>query len=229
MIKNFFSDEGLFMEGISSSILVPNPWDFYQELDFEIGRSVSNASLDNGASNKLLYIAHLKNFFDLTDNSTIEVGVSGLTGSNALDLTTTMAGMDFTYKWKPVQFNTYNSFTWQTEAMLCRTDTSAGNAVQTYGGYTLFEYQLEKRTFVGARFNYSGLPGIEKSDERISSLLLRFQPSEFQILALEFQNINRNYAPSFNQIVFRAIFGIGTHAAHAYWHIFLKNYERNIV
>ncbi len=216
MIKNFFSDEGLFMEGISSSILIPNPWDFYQELNFEIGRSISNASLDNGESNTMLYVAHLKNFFDVTENSTIELGFSGLTGPNALDLNTTMAGINFTYKWKPVQFNTYRSFTWQTEGIICRTDTSDGNAIQTYGGYTLLEYQIEKRTFIGTRFDYSGLPGIEKSDERISSLLVRFQPSEFQIFALEFQHINRNYSPSYNQVVFRAIFGIGTHAAHAY-------------
>ncbi|MDD8018661.1 MAG: hypothetical protein PHP42_09835 [Bacteroidota bacterium] len=216
MIKNFFADEGLFMEGMSASVLIPNPWDFYQELDFEIGRSEVNASLDHGITNRLLYIAHLNNFFELSDNSTIGVGVSGLTGANHLNLATSMAGLDITYKWKPVQFNTYNSFTWQTEGLVSQTDTSVGNAVKSYGAYTFFEYQIEKRTFIGARYDYSGLPGVERSDERTSSLLLRFQPTEFQILALEFQNVNRNYAPSFQQVVFRAIFGIGTHAAHAY-------------
>lgn len=216
MIKNFFGDEGMFMEGISASVLVPNPWDFFQEFKLEVGRSETNASLDNGSNNDLLYSAHLDNFFELTDNSTFNVGLSALTGPNVLNERTTMAGVDLTYKWKPVQFNTYNSFTWQTEGIVCRSDTSSGNAIQSYGAYTLFEYQIEKRTFIGAKFDYSGLPGIEKSDERTTSLLLRFQPSEFQILALEFQNVNRNYAPSFQQVVFRAIFGIGTHAAHAY-------------
>ena len=100
--------------------------------------------------------------------------------------------------------------------MISKTDVSVTKTIQTYGAYTFFEYQIEKRTFVGTRFDYSGLPGLEKSDERTTSLLLRFQPTEFQILALEFQNINRNYGPSFNQVVFRAIFGIGTHAAHMY-------------
>ena len=216
MIKNYFGDEGLFMEGMSASVLVPNPWEFFQELYVEIGRSVSTPSLDNGSSNKLLYAAHLNNFFELSDNSTLSIGFSGLTGANVLDLDTRMAGIDLTYKWKPVQFNTYRSFTWQTEALVSLADTSAGSDVQSYGAYTLFEYQIEKRTFLGFRFDYSGLPMIEKSDERTSSLLLRFQPTEFQILALELQNVNRNYAPGYYQIVFRAIFGIGTHAAHAY-------------
>ncbi len=216
MIKNYFGNEGLFMEGMSASVLVPNPWDFYQELDVEIGRSASTPALDNGGSNKLLYSAYLKNFFELSENSTLGFGLSGLSGVNALDLNTVMAGTDLTYKWKPVQFNTYNSFTWQTEALLCRSDSSSGHAVQSYGAYTMFEYQIEKRTFIGARFDYSGLPMAEKSDERTASLLLRFQPTEFQILALEFQHVNSNYGASYQQVVFRAIFGIGTHAAHAY-------------
>ncbi|MDP1677615.1 MAG: hypothetical protein Q8L88_12220 [Bacteroidota bacterium] len=216
MIKNYFGDEGLFMEGMSASVLLPNPWDFYQELDVEIGRSATTPSLDNGSSNRLLYSVHLNNFFELSENSTLGIGLSGLSGVNAFDLPTTMGGFDLTYKWKPVQFNTYHSFTWQTEALICNTDTTAGTTIQSYGAYTFLEYQIEKRTFVGARFDYSGLPGLEKSDERTTALLLRFQPTEFQILALEFQNVNRNYGSSFYQVVFRAIFGIGTHAAHAY-------------
>lgn len=216
MIGNFFGDEGLFMEGVSASVLVPNPWDFYQELTFEAGRSASTPALGNGAGNTLLYAANLNNFFELSDNSTVGFGVSVLTGVNSLEMNTVMAGIDLTYKWKPVQFNTYHSFTWQTEAMLCSSDTSAGNAMQSYGAYTLLEYQLSRRTFIGTRFDYSGLPMMERSDARTASLLLRFQPSEFQILALEFQHINSHYGPKYQQVVFRAIFGIGTHAAHAY-------------
>jgi len=216
LIRNYFGEEGLFMEGISASVLVPNPWDVYQEFVVEVGRSGSTPSLDYGTGNRLLTTAQLSTFFDLSENSTLGVGLSGLSGVNALDRTTIMAGCDLTYKWKPVQYNTYHSFTWQTEAMLCRTDTSAGSTLQSYGAYSLFEYQIEKRTFIGARFDYSGLPMVEKSDERSISLLLRFQPTEFQILALEFQHANRNFGPGYNQLVFRAIFGIGTHAAHAY-------------
>lgn len=216
MIKNFFGDEGLFMEGLSASVLVPNPWDFFQEFSLEVGRANTNPSLDNGSTNQLLTVGHLKNFFELSDNSTLNVGLSGLSGPNAYMLTTTMGGIDLTYKWKPVQFNTYHSFTWQAEGLVSRVDTASGSTVQSYGAYTFMEYQIEKRTFLGARFDYAGFPGIEKSGERTSSVLIRFQPSEFQIFALEFQNINRNDSPSFQQVVFRAIFGIGTHAAHAY-------------
>lgn len=216
MLGRFFTDEGLFMEGISASWLVPNPYDFYQELDVEVGRSESNQALDHGSSNKLLYVGHLKNFFDLTDNATFELGLSGLSGVNGQDLKTSMGGFDLTYKWKPVQFNTFQSFTWQSEAMLCKTRAVTGNDVRTYGAYSLAEYQLQKRTFLGARFDYAGLPGDKSFESRTSSLLFRFQPTEFQILALEFRHTNRSFGANVNRVVFRAIFGIGTHAAHAY-------------
>jgi hypothetical protein len=216
MIGRFFSDEGLFMEGISASWLVPNPYDFYQELDVEVGRSESNHALDQGTANKLLYIGHLKNFFDLTDNATLELGLSGLSGVNSQDFATTIGGVDLTYKWKPVQFNTFQSFTWQTEGILCKTTTGVAGNARTYGMYSFVEYQIEKRTFLGARYDYSALPDNKSAEDRVSSLLVRFQPTEFQILALEFQHNNRNTGADVNQVVLRFIFGIGTHAAHAY-------------
>ena len=127
-----------------------------------------------------------------------------------------MGGVDITYKWKPVQFNTFQSFTWQTEAIVCKTSTLAAANVQTYGAYSFVEYQIEKRTFLGAQFDYSALPGNKSNEDRVSSLLVRFQPTEFQILALEFQRDNRSYAADANQVILRAIFVIGSHGAHAY-------------
>ncbi len=216
MLTRYFTDEGLFMEGVSASWLVPNPWDYYQELDVEVGRSEANNSLDQGNADKLTYVGHLKNFFELTDNATVELGLSGLSGVNAMQFTTTMGGIDLTYKWKPVQFNTFQSFTWQTEAIVCRTSTPAAANIQTYGAYSFVEYQIEKRTFLGAQFDYSALPGNKSNEDRVSSVLVRFQPTEFQILALEFQHDNRSYAADANQVVLRAIFVIGSHGAHAY-------------
>jgi hypothetical protein len=66
------------------------------------------------------------------------------------------------------------------------------------------------------RFDYSAFPGNKSAEDRAASILVRFQPTEFQILALEYQHTNRSYGPDVNQVVFRVIFGIGTHAAHAY-------------
>jgi hypothetical protein len=180
-------------------------------LNIEVGRSETNNLLDNGSRNRLLSIGHLKNFFEFTDNATFELGFSGLSGVNSVQMPVTMMGIDLTYKWKPVQFNTMQSFIWQTEVI----SANAGNS-HVYGGYTLMEYQVEKRTFLGGRFDYSAFPGNAADEVRSASLLLRFQPTEFQVLALEFQHQNYSTQSDVNLVVFRAIFGIGTHAAHTY-------------
>jgi len=218
MVNNFFDGEGMFMEGASISWLVPNPFEYFQELVFEIGRvgSEPNASLVQGIDNRLLYVGHLKNFFDLTDEATLELGMGGLSGPNQLGFSTLMGGLDITYKWKPLRFNTYSSFTWQTEGLLSRVRLLDTDVVQTWGGYSFVEYQVEKRWFIGGRCDYSEFPGIEGAHDRAGTLLLRFQPTEFQILALQVQYTDRSYDSDFAQVILRAVFGIGKHGAHTY-------------
>jgi len=218
MVNNYFDSEGMFMEGASVSWLVPNPFDYFQELVFEVGRISSEpiASLVQGENNQLLYVGHLRNFFDLTDDASLEIGMSGLSGPNQFSSSTVMGAFDVTYKWKPLQFNTYKSLTWQTEGMFSSVEVAGMDAVHTWGGYSYVEYQLERRWFLGGRFDYSEFPGVEGARDRAGTLLLRFQPTEFQILALQFQYMDRSYDRDFAQVILRAIFGIGKHAAHAY-------------
>ena len=111
----FFGEEGLNDEGFQLSWLLPNHA-FFQELTVE----VTDGPRDNPSfirSDKINYLrlAHLKNFWDLSDNATLEFGLSGVAGANAAQQTTTIAGADLIYKWKPVKFNTYKSFTFQNE------------------------------------------------------------------------------------------------------------------
>jgi len=216
MISNFFDEEGMFMEGLSVSWLAPV--NFYQEFVLEVGRvgSEPNASLVQGNNDRLLYTTHVKNFFDLSDDATLEIGLSALTGPNRYGYSTGMAGLDLTLKWKPLQFNTYKSLTWQNEVLMNKARISGMDIVQTFGAYSYVEYQIERRWFIGVRYDYSGLTDDEQQKEQAGTLLLRFQPTEFQILALQYQYSDWNHAKGISQVTLRAIFGIGRHAAHAY-------------
>ena len=218
IISNYFDDEGMYMEGASLSWLVPNPFDFYQELTLETGRigAERNASFVRGTTSQLTYSGHLKNFFDLTDNATLEFGLSGLNGPNRFGFSTSMAGADLTYKWKPVRYNVFQSFTWQSEILYSDLRLNPADVARTYGWYSLMEYQVAQRWFIGARYDHSGFPDDTARKEQAGSLLLRFQPTEFQILALEYQYTDRNFDRNTSQVTLRIIFGIGTHAAHQY-------------
>ena len=112
---NYFGEEGLNDEGASLSWLIPNK-KFYQEIVFQVTSGLSESpSFYRGDNNHLIYLGHLKNFFTLSDNATLELGLTGITGPNDSSRTTSIGAADLTYKWKPVQMNTYRSVTWQSE------------------------------------------------------------------------------------------------------------------
>ncbi|HEY4800524.1 MAG TPA: hypothetical protein VII99_15700, partial [Bacteroidia bacterium] len=68
---NFFGEEGLRGDGASLSWLLPNHI-FFQELTMEATNVASESpSFQRSAKNNFLYLAHLKNFWDLSANATL--------------------------------------------------------------------------------------------------------------------------------------------------------------
>ena len=212
---NFFGDEGLNDQGIGLSWLLPNS-SFYQDISIEITRGPDhNESFQKAENNRYLYASHLKNFWDLSDDTTFELGVSGLAGPNHGGLTTLMGGVDLTYKWKPVRFNTYQSFTAQMEAFLSRMETEGGD-ISTWGMYALASYQLSRRWLITARFDHSDIPDDPDWNENGFSATLAWYVTEFQKIEFGLRRIWSENVESMYTGVVRAIFVIGTHGAHEY-------------
>src|SRR5438067_3433959 len=155
---NYFGEEGLNDEGLSLSWLVPNK-KFYQEIIFQAtcGQSES-PSFFRGDKNRFIYLGHFKKFFTLSDNSTLELGLTGITGPNDSSRTTSIAAADLTYKWKPVQMNTYKSLAWQSEFYYGHANLLDNFSVNSLGLYSFLQYQLAKRWFLTARYAYAQKP-----------------------------------------------------------------------
>jgi len=215
---NYFGEEGLNDEGFSLSWLVPNPLEFYQELTFEATRGpTDNASFVTSDVDRFLYLAHLKNFWDLTENATLELGLSGTVGPNDSAYSTTLGGLDLTYKWKPLQYNTYRSLVLQAEAIWSNKKTAADQHVKSWGAYALAGYQLDRRLFLTGRFDYSNVPDNASYVERAYSATLGWYATEFQKVELELKSTSSNaYTTDVNQVLLRSVFVIGAHGAHQY-------------
>lgn len=213
--ENYFG-EGINDEGVSLSWLLPNSL-FYQELVVQVTDGpIDNPSFSTSMGNTYLELAHLKNFFDLSANATLELGFSGVTGANAFDFRTNIAALDLTYKWKPVQFNTYKSFTWQTEAYFSNADTSKYHAVNSFGMYSFINFQFSRRLFFTGMYSYSNKPFSVSSKENSYSATVGWYATEFQKLEIEGKTTSGNMDKEQNQILLRWIFVIGTHGAHQY-------------
>jgi hypothetical protein len=213
---NYFGEEGLNDEGASLSWLIPNK-KFYQELILQVttgrGESPSFKRADN---NHLLYLAHLKNFFTLSDNATLELGLSGVTGPNDSARTTSIGAADITYKWKPVKMNTYRSFTWQTEIFFASEGLAPNDTRKSFGLYSFMTYQLAKRWFLTGRYDYAQQPHYSSIAENAFSLTAGWYATEFSKLEVEAKATKPDLESTYMQAWLRWIFVIGAHGAHQY-------------
>jgi hypothetical protein len=213
--ENYFG-EGINDEGASLSWLLPNSH-FYQELVLQVTDGpIDNPSFSRSVGNTYLELLHLKNFFDLSANATLEVGLSGITGANQFDFRTNVAAIDLTYKWKPVRFNTYKSFTWQSEAWFSNANISSEEVVNTFGMYSFINFQFSKRWFFTGMYSYSNMPYSASNYENSYSTTVGWYATEFQKMEIEGKAITGNIGDDRYQILFRWIFVIGTHGAHQY-------------
>ncbi len=213
--ENYFG-EGINDEGVSLSWLLPNSL-FYQELVVQFTDGpIDNPSFSRSVGNTYLELAHLKNFFDLSANATLELGLSGITGANYFDLRTNIAAIDLTYKWKPVQFNTYKSFTWQSEAWLSNANISKEEVVNSFGMYSFINFQFSKRMFFTGMYSFSNTPYSANTRGNSYSTTIGWYATEFQKMEIEGKTYTSNAERDQYQILFRWIFVIGTHGAHQY-------------
>lgn len=213
---NYFGEEGLNDEGASLSWLLPNKA-FYQEFIFQATSGAEESpTFNRGDNNRFIYLGHLKNFFTLNDNATLELGLTGITGPNDSSRNTNMATADITYKWKPLQMNTYKSLTWQSEFFYSNAKYAADKAWNSFGFYSFLEYQVAKRWFLTGRYDYAERPRAKNIVEQAYSLTAGWLATEFQKIEFEGKITNVKSEEGYNQFWLRWIFVIGAHGAHQY-------------
>src|SRR5206468_11388806 len=132
----------------------PNPWNVFLEGSGEVFRGDVANVFERRSLNDLFYNAHLKAFRDIGENSNIEVGTSYARGAlaGASSGTNQFAGIDVTYRWKPLMQGLYKSFIGRLEAIANdRPDVDR----KLKGFYASADRQLDRRWFAGARVDAS--------------------------------------------------------------------------
>jgi hypothetical protein len=222
VIHNYFGEEGMSEAGAELSWLVPNPWDSYIELTGELQSNRNPLSFAGDDGRELMYVTHLKNFFDLGSDASLELGGSFAGGKNAATEDghwTNLEGVDVTYKWRPAQQGLYRSLTWMSELLLSQKDQGAEDTVDSYGLYSSLEYQFSRRWSTFGRYDYSQFPDDDDSHENALNAGLTFAQSEYCFWRVQFTHADGEgiSAPSSrNELFLQLDFGIGPHRAHQY-------------
>ncbi|MEO6404801.1 MAG: hypothetical protein ABIY51_14285 [Ferruginibacter sp.] len=213
---NYFGEEGLNDEGASISWLLPTK-KVYQEFIFQATSGQEESpTFYRGDNNRFIYLGHLKNFFTLNDNATLEFGLTGITGPNDSSRNTNIGAADITYKWKPLQLNTYKSLTWQSEFFYSNANYMSNEKSNSLGAYSFLEYQIAKRWFLTGRYDYAQKPYDKSIVEQAGSLSAGWLATEFQKIEFQGKFTHVNVEPDYGQFWLRWIFVIGAHGAHQY-------------
>jgi len=217
VIHNFFGDEGLSDSGLSVSKSISNPWHTYLEATGEVFSGSVDNVFERHSQNDLFYNAHLKGFRDITENSNLEVGTSyshgtladASTGSNQF------AGLDLTYRWKPLMQGLYTSFIGRVEAI---TNDRSDISRRLNGFYASADRQLAQRWYVGLRLDDAdrAVAGQSFNDRGIAGTLT-FWPSEFSQVRGELRRVRYGDVDrAVNEFLFQLQFAIGAHGAHSF-------------
>lgn len=235
-------------EAMEASWLLPNPWDLYSELTVALangdrigtGAAVNNTppssglweNTGRGVWGKKALVSRWANFFSLSDDSSLLVGLNYARGENAGNGTETrLGGLDFKYRY---QFADARRFTLQGEQLWLRErqhfNDGAGIVLNTpispHGGYLYAEQEvLPRRWSAGARLDWSGQRFFDPTKSaygdisRAASALLTYTPSEFQRWRLQYRHSDlRGDGPrgSSDELILHAVFIIGFHPAHKF-------------
>lgn len=216
--------------GVEFNYLLPLPW--YAELSASINSPEGEGptfvrSSDANNIGLLLYTANLTNFFELSDALSVSVIGSFATGSNGTDTDNRSNLYDGTLfvKYRPLASSSYQEVKLQSEFLL-RQATIAEGSFHDWGAYAYILDRFAQRWNAGFRFDFvnsnkqfpSEQPGelFPVQKEYRYSALLRFSPSEFSRIELQYDFYNPSSRSNFNSVFLQFQYAIGAHGAHPF-------------
>ncbi len=233
IMGNTIGMEGFKDAGIQASWLSPLPW--FCELTLGAYTPVSddingqgNHPLDFNASSQdnIPYLVHLKNLFDVDEDTTMELGASDLTGMGADDLHHAVYGVDLTLRNVPLRQSNQRGWILQGEFMKKVSYNDSVYNQETQGWYGSYQYRLDQEWWTGVRYEqcYNTTPDLQVDTTENSlpghvqraSLDLAWLASEFSEVRAEYSYARNDAGVVDNRAMLQFNYVIGFHPPHSY-------------
>jgi len=170
-LRQIFGNGGLNQSGISLDWLMPPAGDSSQQLTFQITDGDNDRLFGQNTSNRPSLLAHYKNYRDLSKDTYMEWGLTGLVGWNDQwevgSLTNTrdsreetfVLGADFSVLWEPTEKMRYRNVEWRSEAYwlnkdIIAPDGSGEDTLSAWGLYSYLQTRISRTVDIGIRGDF---------------------------------------------------------------------------
>ena len=172
-LQRIFGDEGLNQTGASIEWTLPQ-WDqAYQGLTFQVTNTENERLFGEDALGNPSLLFHYKNYRDLSRDTYLEFGLSGLFGWNdewsvlkgstlvsEYDaLGTQVFGVDVSLLWEPADRALYRNVEWRSEVYalnrdILAPDYSGRDDLEAWGAYSYLQSKVARNVDIGVRYDY---------------------------------------------------------------------------
>jgi hypothetical protein len=239
------ADAGIKDAGLSLSRILPAPPGLFLEGTAEVYAGNSGELFESSRRSDVSTLYRLRGYKDLSESTNLEVGGSYARGHNDLgsDFLTHVAGLDATLRWKPLRRAIYHSFVARTEFVWSRREdvqplvvsspwydpcaftlpsengcqpTGPRTTLRANGFYASADYQLARRWFGGARFDWAERARDPFAHDSAQSVVLTFWPSEFSQIRGQLRRTQYAEGHTANEFLFQFQYTLGAHGAHPF-------------
>jgi len=211
-------EEGISDAGVSISHLIPAPGNLFLEATAEVYRGESEGVFASSGRSDASVVGHLKSYYDLTDQTNIEIGGSFARGHSEFgsEFINRLFGLDATLRWKPLRRSVYRSLIARSEYAWSRRDDPFAGPQRSFGYYGSLEYQLSRRWFLGGRYDWSERAEDAALHDSGGSILFTFWPSEFSSFRTQLRRTRYAEGNTGTEALFQLLFNLGAHGAHPF-------------
>ena len=170
-LRQVFGNGGLNQSGLSMDWMMPPSGDTSHQFTFQITDGSNSRLFGDNTSNRPSLLAHYKNYRDLSKDTYLEYGLTGLVGWNdqweigspsttqdSREMTTVL-GVDFTVLWEPTEKMRYKNIEWRSEAYwlnkdILAPDGSGEDTINAWGLYSYLQTKMSRTIDIGIRGDY---------------------------------------------------------------------------
>jgi len=172
-LRQIFGEGGLNQTGLSLDWAMPTLWGRAQGLTVQLTEGENDRLFGSNSDGNPSVLVHYKNFRDLSKDTYLELGATGLIGWNDewpvesgevsrtedRDLATRVFGLDCSLLWEPTDRMRYRNVEWRSELYwlnreLLAPDATGRDTLNAWGAYSYVQTKLNRQWNLGIRGDY---------------------------------------------------------------------------